>query len=117
MDDAFVRPKLPSRWAGVGAKLPETLEYLAGPSCGVVELPVDLAWSGDRSFDLGNAHQRYLYQMTVLTAAVTREHYTRWLNADLLRSDWAKLRLPRPLRAVWHDHFPELAGESQHAGR
>lgn len=110
-------PKLPSRWAGVAAKLPETLDYLHGPSGGVVELPADLAWSGDRSFDLGDMQQRYLYQMTVLTAAVTREHYTRWLNADLLRSDWPRLRLPRQLRGAWHDRFPELAKVTDHARR
>jgi hypothetical protein len=46
--------------------------------------------------------------MTVLTAAVTREHYTHWLNADLLRGDWNALRLPVPLRAIWHERFPEL---------
>jgi hypothetical protein len=47
--------------------------------------------------------------MTVLTAAITPEHYTCWLNADLLQSDWARLRLPRPLRNVWQSRFPELA--------
>jgi hypothetical protein len=47
--------------------------------------------------------------MTVLTAGVNREHYTRWLNADLLRSDWGQLRLPSPLRAIWQGRFPELA--------
>lgn len=74
----------------------------------MVELPVDLAWSGDRSFDLADAGQRYLYHMTVLTSAVTREHYTRWLNAGLLRGDWGRLRLPRPLREIWQERFPEL---------
>ena len=108
MNDAGSTPKLPSRWAGVGAKLPVSLDHLAGPSGGVVELPVDLAWSGDRRFDLADPSQRYLYHITVLTAAVTREHYTRWLNAVLLRTDWNQLRLPRPLRAVWQEHFPEL---------
>jgi hypothetical protein len=114
VDDALAVPKLPSRWSSVGTRLPPTLRHLDGPSTGVVELPVDLAWSGDRSFDLGDAQQRYLYQMTVLTAAVTREHYTRWLNADLLVADWARLRLPRALRAAWNDHFPELAGLAGH---
>ena len=70
MDSADSRPRPPSRWAGVGAKLPPALEQLVGPVDGVVELPLDLAWSGDRR--------------TVLTSAVTREHYTRWLNASLL---------------------------------
>jgi hypothetical protein len=109
MDDAGSKPKLPSRWAGVDAKLPTSLDHLTGPSGGVVELPVDLAWSGDRNFDLADPSQRYLYHVTVLTAAVTREHYIRWLNAGLLRTDWSRLRLPRPLRAVWQERFAELA--------
>jgi hypothetical protein len=79
-----------------------------GPLTGVVELPLDLAWSGDRGFDLADPVQRYLYHMTVLTSAVTREHYTSWLNASLLCSDWSKLRLPRLLREIWQAHFPEL---------
>jgi hypothetical protein len=115
MDDAASRPTLPSRWAGVDAKLPASLDQLAGPSGGVVELPVELAWSGDRSFDLADPSQRYLYHMTVLTAAVTREHYTRWLNAALLTTDWNRLRLPQPLRAVWQQHYPELAVTRGHA--
>jgi len=72
-------------------------------------MPYDLAWSGRRSFDLTNPVQRYMFHMTVLTAAVTPEHYTRWLNTELLRSDWTRLRLPIALRAIWNDHFPELA--------
>jgi hypothetical protein len=108
MENAGARPRLPSRWAGVGAKLPPTLEDLTGPIGGVVELPLDLAWSGDRHFDLADPVQRYLYHMTVLTSAVTREHYTNWLNAGLLCGDWGRLRLPRALREVWQEHFPEL---------
>jgi hypothetical protein len=42
MDSADSRPRLPSRWAGVGAKLPPALEQLVGPVDGVVDaaLPV-----------------------------------------------------------------------------
>ena len=90
MEAADAKAKLPSRWAGVSAKLPLSLEQFRGPPAGVVELPVDLAWSGDRSFDLADPAQRYLYHMTVLTAAVTREHYAHWLNADLLRAAGAR---------------------------
>jgi hypothetical protein len=108
MESADSRPRLSSRWAGVEAKLPPALDQLAGPIDGVVELPLDLAWSGDRRFDLADPVQRYLYHMTVLTSAVTREHYTRWLNASLLCGDWSRLRLPRPLRETWQAHFPEL---------
>jgi hypothetical protein len=70
--DSESRQRLPSRWAGVSATLPSSLEQLAGPSGGVVDLPVDLAWSGYRSFDLADPTQRYLFHMTVLTAGVTR---------------------------------------------
>jgi hypothetical protein len=108
VESADYRSRLPSRWAGVEAKLPPALDQLAGPADGVVELPLDLAWSGDRRFDLADPVQRYLYHMTVLTSAVTREHYTRWLNASLLSGDWSRLRLPRPLREAWQAHFPEL---------
>lgn len=108
MERADSRPRLPSRWAGVGAKLPPALDQLAGPADGVVELPLELAWSGDRRFDLADPMQRYLYHMTVLTSAVTREHYTSWLNASLLCGDWGRLRLPRPLREIWQARFPEL---------
>jgi hypothetical protein len=106
--DMDATAKLPSRWAGVGETLPQSLEQLAGPSDGIVELPFDLAWSGRRSFDLSDEGQRYLYQMTVLTVGFEPEHYTGWLNSDLLRSDWSRLLLPRQLRDVWQDHFPEL---------
>jgi hypothetical protein len=103
------RLPLPSRWAGVARLLPVSLGALAGPVGGEVALPGDLAWSGQRNYDLSDPDQRYLYHMTVLTAAITPEHYTQWLNADLLRSDWVRLRMPRPLRRLWEDHFPELA--------
>jgi hypothetical protein len=109
MKAADAKAKLPSRWAGVEEILPESLGYLAGPSNGVVDLPFDLAWSGRRRFDLGNPVQRYMYHMAVLTSGITCEHFTAWLNADLLRADWAQLGLPRPLRGIWEDRFPELA--------
>ena len=94
--------------AGPASRRPcrASLSHLAGPPGGVVELPHDLAWSGRRSFDLANPVQRYMYHMTVLTSGVTREHYTSWLNVDLLRSEWTSLGLPLPLRRVWEGHFP-----------
>ena len=108
VENADSRRRLPSRWGGVEAKLPRALDQLVGPADGLVELPLDLAWSGDRRFDLADPGQRYLYHMTVLTSAVTREHYSKWLNASLLCGDWSRLRLPRPLREAWQAHFPEL---------
>jgi hypothetical protein len=109
MEASGVKARLPSRWAGVEEILPQSLGYLAGPSSGVVDLPFDLAWSGRRSFDLGSPVQRYMYHMAVLTSGITPEHFTAWLNADLLRADWGRLGLPRPLRGIWEGRFPELA--------
>jgi len=111
MSEAGTGQGLPSRWAGVAETLPRSFGQLAGPGGGVVELPHDLAWSGRRSFDLGNPVQRYMYHMTVLTSGITPEHFTSWLNGDLLRSDWSRLGLPRPLRRVWETQFSELGGE------
>jgi hypothetical protein len=28
--------------------------------------------------------------------------------AKSVRGDWSRLRLPRPLREIWQEHFPEL---------
>ena len=122
VESAGSRPRLPSHWAGVAAKLPPALENLAGPVAGVVELPLDLAWSGDRRFDLADPGQRYLCHMTVLTSAVTREHYTSWLNASLLRGEWSRLRLPRlprPLREIWGagDESAMLDGDHRPTGQ
>lgn len=100
--------ELPSRWSGVERSLPASLAALTGPASSVVELPPELAWSGRRVFDLAVAEHRYLYHMTVLTAAVTPAHYTRWLNPGLLVAEWPRLRLPRPLRRTWQEQFPEL---------
>jgi hypothetical protein len=108
MGEAGTRPKLPSRWAGVAETLPPSFGELAGPAGGVVELPYDLAWSGRRSFDLANPVQRYMFHMTVLTSGISPEHFTSWLNGELLLMDWPRLGLPRPLRHVWEARFPEL---------
>lgn len=108
MSEAGNGQGLPSRWAGVAETLPRSFGQLAGPGGGVVDLPHDLAWSGRRSFDLANPVQRYMYHMTVLTSGITSEHFTNWLNGDLLRSDWSRLGLPQPLRRVWEAQFPEL---------
>jgi len=34
--------------------------------------------------DVTTSRRRFMFDMTVLTSAVTREHYTSWLNASLL---------------------------------
>jgi hypothetical protein len=77
----------------------------------MIELPFDLAWSGRRLFNLDDSTQRYLYYMTILTAGITQEHYTKWLNERLLITEWRNLRLPRPLRQLWQERFSELSSD------
>jgi hypothetical protein len=72
-----------------------------------VELSLALAWR----FGFAGPAQRCLYHMAVLTPAVTQEHRTGRLNASLLRGGLGRLRLPRALREMRHEHFPGLRPE------
>ncbi len=64
-------------------RLPAALEELRGPVAGVVELPVHVAWSGMRAYDLGKPRQRMGLYRTVLHEGL-REDLPRYLNHDLL---------------------------------
>ena len=54
MDDGA----LPSRWAGYERRVPSSLEDLRGQATGLVELPLHVAWSGRRVYDVGDDDQR-----------------------------------------------------------
>ncbi|WP_407841348.1 transcriptional regulator [Streptomyces sp. DSM 116496] len=90
-------------------RLPASLSALTGPVHGVIELPLHVAWSGLRAFDLDQPRQRMGLYRTVL-AEGTREDLCRFLNAELLASLWPVLRtLAGPsVREVWEEAFPQL---------
>ncbi|MFI5868501.1 hypothetical protein [Streptomyces sp. NPDC051546] len=90
-------------------RLPASLEKLAGPHHGVVELPLHVAWSGLRSYDLDRPRLRMGLYRTVL-AEGQHEDLVTLLNHDLLLAQWPVLRtlVSRHLREVWEDAFPEL---------
>ncbi|MFD7097065.1 hypothetical protein [Streptomyces xanthophaeus] len=90
-------------------RLPASLEKLAGPSHGVVHLPLHVAWSGLRSYDLDRPRLRMGMYRTVL-AEGQHEDLVNLLNRDLLLAQWPTLRtlVPRHLRQAWEDAFPEL---------
>ncbi|MFE2322576.1 hypothetical protein ACFXD5_01355 [Streptomyces sp. NPDC059385] len=98
---------LHARYAG---RLPASLEKLAGPRHGVVVLPLHLAWSGLRAYDLDRPRLRMGLYRTVL-AEGQHEDLVSLLNRDLLPAQWPVLRtlVSRHLREVWEDAFPELA--------
>lgn len=98
---------LHARYAG---RLPASLEKLAGPRHGVVELPLHVAWSGLRAYDLDRPRLRMGLYRTVL-AEGQHEDLVTLLNRDLLLAQWPILRtlVSRHVRQVWEEAFPELA--------
>lgn len=97
-------------------RLPESLDELRGPSQGVVDLPLHLAWSGMTSYDLSKPRQRMGLYRTVLHEGL-HEDLPRYLNRDLLILLWPVLRtlVGRTVRGVWEDAFPQLASRAQAA--
>ncbi|MCI4064337.1 hypothetical protein MRQ36_17725 [Micromonospora sp. R77] len=101
---------LPSRLAGAAERIPESLASLAGPDEGRVTLPLRLAWSGLTEFDVADPRQRLTLYRTLIDCG-QRYDITRYVNADLLRQDWPRIRrlTARRLVAVWERRLPELA--------
>lgn len=97
-------------------RLPESLDELHGPTQGVVELPLHMAWSGMTSYDLGKPRQRMGLYRTVLHEGL-HDDLPRYLNQDLLLQLWPVLRtlVGRTVRTVWEDAFAQLASRTQAA--
>jgi hypothetical protein len=91
-------------------RLPASLDELHGPTRGVVDLPLHLAWSGMTSYDLDKPRQRMGLYRTVLHEGL-HDDLPRYLNQDLLLQLWPVLRtlVGRTVRAVWEGAFPQLA--------
>ncbi|MEW1648758.1 hypothetical protein [Streptomyces sp. NPDC091219] len=100
---------VPSRWGPASGELPSSLTELAGPTCGLVDLPLHLAWSGLRTFDLGD-DKLLLGMYRIVLAAGLREDYVQFLDGGLLVAHWPRLRkmVGRGVRAAWEDAFPLL---------
>ncbi|MBT2478132.1 hypothetical protein [Streptomyces sp. ISL-94] len=90
-------------------RLPASLDELAGPEHGVVELPLHVAWSGLRAYDLDRPRLRMGLYRTVL-AEGQHEDLVTLLSRDLLLAQWPVLRtlVSRHVRQVWEEAFPEL---------
>jgi hypothetical protein len=91
------------------SRLPESLDDLAGPSDGRVELPLHVAWSGLTAFDLDRPKPRMSLYRLVL-AEGQRSDLTAYLDKNLLQEQWPVLRtlISRHIRSVWESAFPEL---------
>ncbi|MGP3982908.1 hypothetical protein [Streptomyces sp. KR80] len=104
---------LRQRYAG---RLPSSLGDLRGPQHGQVQLPLHVAWSGLRTYDLDQPRQRMSLYRTVL-AEGQRDDLVTLLNQDLLLAQWPVLRtlISRHIRRVWEDAFPTLASRTSTA--
>jgi hypothetical protein len=93
--------------------LPRSLEDLAGPEHGVVQLPLHVAWSGLTALDLDRPRQRMSLYRTVLHEG-QRDDLTAYLNYSLLMSQWPVLRtlISPAISRAWEAAFPELAASS-----
>ncbi|MGW0566008.1 hypothetical protein [Streptomyces tauricus] len=98
-------------------RLPASLQELSGPVDGRVELPLHIAWSGLRAYDLGRPRQCMSLYRTVL-AEGQRHDLVTFLHHDLLITQWPDLRplISRHIRTVWEGAFPELIPPGRRLG-
>jgi hypothetical protein len=91
------------------SRLPATLDELAGPGHGTVQLPAHIAWSGLTAFDVDRAPLCASMYQVVLTEGL-QEDLAVYLNRGLLLRHWPMLRMVvgRVIRDVWEAAFPEL---------
>jgi hypothetical protein len=88
--------------------VPATLGALRGPSSGIVSLPEHLAWSGQRTFNLGDLADARHYVQIVLREAASTEDLAEYLDEAMVRRFSHDLFLPVRLRAAYGSVFPEL---------
>lgn len=92
-------------------RLPGTLDELAGPGHGTVQLPLHVAWSGQTAFNL-DLPKACMHMYRIMLAEGQRADVAAYLNRDLLIGQWPVLRnlVSRTVQKVWESAFPELAG-------
>ncbi|GIJ29928.1 hypothetical protein Vqi01_50900 [Micromonospora qiuiae] len=90
----LARPGRPTLVAG-------SLAELRGPTRGVVQLPVRLMWSPDRSFDLSDPDQLLWMYENVLRESTNLDDLRLLLDGRTLRRVWRVLNLPRGVRLAW----------------
>lgn len=101
---------LPSRLIGVADRIPRSLRELAGPPSGNVDLPIRLAWSGLRQFDVADPAQRLTLYRTLMDCGQLHD-IIKYVNPEFLVGDWPRIRrlTARRLVTLWEQRLPELA--------
>jgi hypothetical protein len=98
--------ELASRWSDYARRLPSSLKDLSGPATGTVVLPLHVAWSGRRTYDVSDERQR-LMLYALLLAEAQREDLERFLHRESLVSMWPRLRrlLGPHARQAWEQEL------------
>lgn len=91
----------------------DSLDQLTGPTTGTVTLPVILDWSGNPTHDLDAPGGLKRMYAIVLSEALRPEYLATYLNREKLIDLWPDLLLPRRVRQMWEERFPELAATSR----
>ena len=87
---------------------PARLVDLTGPTTGTVELPFTIDWGPKRTYDMAvDADRRAAYEL-VLQEAASTEELARFIDGQTLAQVWRRLWLPRRVRSIWEERFPEL---------
>ncbi|GIE98814.1 hypothetical protein Ari01nite_62790 [Paractinoplanes rishiriensis] len=97
----LARPHRPVLVAG-------TLGELAGPTRGLVELPLRLWWHPQRTFDLDDPTMLAWMYENVLRESIRVDELRSYLDGATLVRIWPQLNLPRAVRAAWEARHPRL---------
>ena len=93
---------------GRPAVVPRTLDELAGPIGGIVELPVRLMWNSERAFDLADPDELLWMYENVLRETTRVTDLRELIHAPTLRRVWPLLNLPRGVRLAWEGRHRSL---------
>ncbi|MFD1326146.1 hypothetical protein [Micromonospora sonneratiae] len=93
---------------GRPAVVTRTVGELTGPTQGVVELPLRLMWSPDRTFDLADPDQLLWMYENVLRETTRCADLRQLINGAVLRRVWPDLNLPHGVRRAWESRHPIL---------
>ncbi|MQA24455.1 MAG: hypothetical protein GEU94_03060 [Micromonosporaceae bacterium] len=86
----------------------DSLDELTGPVRGVVELPLRLDWSEQGRYRLDDVRELSVMYERVLREAMDVDDLRRFVNGAMLRNVWRRLFLPRRVRDLWEQRFPQL---------
>ena len=88
---------------------PAHLADLTGPITGTMELPSTIDWGPKRTYDMAVEEDRRVAYELVLQEAASTEELARYVDGQSLALVWRRLWLPRRVRSMWEERFPELA--------